>query len=130
MDFEADISIGEKLRRLRKLAGYSQAELASQVGVSKRTLQDWEAGLKVARPRNLDALSKTLGVPKGWFHDADAGLRNAIAEAVTDLEIAHRSMGQALDRLKLLALSSQPTGLSLAREGTEAAETPKPEHTD
>ncbi len=87
-----------------------------RVGVSKRTLQDWEAGIKIARPKNLSALALELGVPPGWFHDSDLALQTAVAEVVSDLEGVYTSLGRTLDRLKVLAASPLPKGLSLVSE--------------
>lgn len=103
MDSGPNDSIGRKLKALRKQKGYSQAELAAKVGVSTRTLQDWEADLKTARPRNLEALSSALEVPAGWFHNSDRVFQEAVAEAVSDLEEIYQHLGETLERLRLLA---------------------------
>lgn len=108
--------IGKKLKRLRQQVGLSQAELATRVGVSRRTLQDWEAGLKTPRTDNLIALSSVLEVPPGWFHDSDFSVENAVAEAVSDLESIYHSLGETLERLKTLTGHPTPTQLSLVRE--------------
>jgi len=37
-------SFGEKMKIARKLAGYSRAKLAVELGVSSKTIQSWETG--------------------------------------------------------------------------------------
>lgn len=65
-EFYADIeagrlSLGEALRRMRRIAGMSQTEYAKLIGVTPRVLMDIERG--VGNPR-LDTLEK-LAAPFG-----------------------------------------------------------------
>lgn len=49
----SDISLGlaARIKQARDAANLSQVELAEQIGVSERTLQNWEAGT-LPRPRH------------------------------------------------------------------------------
>ncbi len=40
----------EALRSLRLAAGWTQEECAAKVGSTRRTLQDWEAGIAAMHP--------------------------------------------------------------------------------
>lgn len=51
---------GEYIRRLRKQRGFSQDQLAEQVGVSQATISEWERG--VVMPSKQEELAKALGV--------------------------------------------------------------------
>jgi transcriptional regulator with XRE-family HTH domain len=56
--------MGERLQRLRKAAGMSQAELAAAAGVPRDSLRNWEYGRRTllfdAAIKLADALSITL----------------------------------------------------------------------
>lgn len=56
---------GPTLKALRELAGYSQAELSRQSGVSQGHISDLEAAEapSTIRPATAKKLSATLGVP-------------------------------------------------------------------
>ena len=47
------MTFGEKVRELRIKNGYSQAELASLAGVTKRTVRNWETEGKYPRSGEL-----------------------------------------------------------------------------
>ena len=57
------IKIGDYIRSKREFNGWNQEELAEKVGVSQRTIHNWEAGkvdsIKVA---NLEKLAEAFGV--------------------------------------------------------------------
>jgi transcriptional regulator with XRE-family HTH domain len=56
------MTFGEKIRRLRKDAGMTQAELAKQIHVSGRTVQSYESGLSYPKSRSTyDELAAALG---------------------------------------------------------------------
>ena len=46
----------------RERLGFSQAELAQVVGVTARTIQNWEAGISQPRPKQIDTINKLLKV--------------------------------------------------------------------
>ena len=55
---EENMNLGGKLFELRKKKGLSQEELASQVGVTRQTISNWELGETEAKPSELKILSK------------------------------------------------------------------------
>ncbi len=58
----------EKLRERRRAAGLSQAELARRVGVTERTIQNYELGSR--KPQQMDIvrrLSEELGCPMEYL---------------------------------------------------------------
>lgn len=84
-------AFGRQLRGLREAAGLSQDALAALVGVSKTTIQNWEAGLAVPRSDYIatvsavlevdaDELLKHLGGPRGLSPEALAQLAALVAE--------------------------------------------------
>lgn len=56
---------GPTLKALRELAGYSQAELSRQSGVSQGHISDLEAAEEPSevRPATVKKLSEALGIP-------------------------------------------------------------------
>jgi transcriptional regulator with XRE-family HTH domain len=56
-----DVVPNEQLRRARNLKGWSQAELAEQVGTSFEMVSRWERGLSVPSPSNCKRLCTVLG---------------------------------------------------------------------
>ncbi len=51
-----------KLKECRKRAGLSQEELASRIGVTQRSLTDYECGRAVPRRRRIERMADILGV--------------------------------------------------------------------
>ena len=50
----------ERLKEKRKEAGLSQAELAARVGVTSRTIQNYELGTR--KPQNVEVVQKLADV--------------------------------------------------------------------
>ncbi len=60
--------MGEKIYKLRKLAGYSQEELADKLGVSRQTIYKWETSIVQPNVENIVALCKIFNVSKEYFY--------------------------------------------------------------
>ncbi|MFH0357936.1 helix-turn-helix transcriptional regulator [Streptococcus sp. A27] len=56
-----------RLKILRKEKGLSQQALAKEIGVSYRTLQNWENGVNTIKPDKAQALADHFGVPVGYL---------------------------------------------------------------
>lgn len=57
------INVGERIRELRVAAGWSQAELAKKISVTRPTVTQWENGsTKNVRDENLVALARVFGI--------------------------------------------------------------------
>lgn len=63
---EPDGLTGERIARARKDVSLSQRALAARLGVSVRTVQNYEAGRFVPY-RHFEALSRLLGRSTGWL---------------------------------------------------------------
>ena len=50
------------IRQARDEIGFSQAELADAVGVSTRTIQNWEAGVSAPKPQQAKAIERMLRI--------------------------------------------------------------------
>lgn len=54
------MSVGENIRRLRKDAGLTQAELAQQLGVARSTVTQWECGWSMPRMSKLRLIANAF----------------------------------------------------------------------
>jgi len=61
----------EKLQKLRKDKGFTQAELAQLVGVSSRSIQNYELGARYPKRNILDKLCEVLGTRIGYLVSSD-----------------------------------------------------------
>jgi PAS domain S-box-containing protein len=64
-------AIGRRIALARRHAGLTQGEVARQLGVTKRSLQGYEAGT-VAPYRHLRDLARILGRDRTWFLESDS----------------------------------------------------------
>jgi transcriptional regulator with XRE-family HTH domain len=66
-------SLGDRLRKIRRLSGLSQAEIAERLQTNQKTYAAWE--LDASAPRNLVAVAKRVeafsGVPWTWILDGE-----------------------------------------------------------
>lgn len=56
------ISLGKRIRELRKERGWRQIDLAEQAGINENYVSDLEVGKKEVCLRTLQVLAKALGV--------------------------------------------------------------------
>jgi transcriptional regulator with XRE-family HTH domain len=64
---DADKFIGYRIKRLRKLAGYSQSRLAEEVGITYQQIQKYERGTnRIAAARLID-IARILEIPVQFF---------------------------------------------------------------
>ena len=73
----------EKIHRIRKAKGITQAELAARMHVSRQSVSNWELGTAVPSMDRLRELSKLLGVPVSCLLDDE---QTVLAESAEDLE--------------------------------------------
>lgn len=63
------MSVGENIRRYRKLRGMTQAQLAEAVGLTEGAVRHYESGIRAVRPELLEAIADTLGVSVNALKD-------------------------------------------------------------
>lgn len=76
-----------RLKILRKEKGLSQQALAKEIGVSYRTLQNWENGVNTIKPDKAQKLADHFGVPVGYllgYSDTSELIKDMIPHAVVD----------------------------------------------
>ena len=77
--------LGRRIARARAAAQMTQQELADALGVTRRSVQGYEAG-KVGPYRHLDRLADVLGCSKSWLLALDADLRRMVREELATAE--------------------------------------------
>ena len=55
-----------ELKRLRKKLGHTQETFAETIGVTRQSVQKWEAGTGTLGVKRWHVIEKELGMPKGW----------------------------------------------------------------
>ena len=58
---------GEKLKNIREEKGYSQAGVAKLLNISKVSYFNWENGKTKPNQKNLNLLSRLLGIKETYF---------------------------------------------------------------
>lgn len=114
---------GERIRAIRASAEESQETLASQIGVTKGAISQWENGtVKTIRPENLFALADYYRVEPRWIVFGDGPMRSAERAAADALESQLLEMYRALpDDYRAMLLADANKYLAHARPGKSAA---------
>lgn len=100
-------TIGSRIREARTALGWSQVQLAEEVGVSQSSIGNIESGLR-QRPRELVSIAKALRVSPEWL-ETGKGSRtepNPLELAGTDAEPSVRALVAYLARI---AAQQRPT---------------------
>lgn len=68
---------GENIRRMRRLRGLTQAELADHMAgidcpVTRQAIATWETGGSTPRPHHQAALARVLGIPHAALFPMEA----------------------------------------------------------
>ena len=58
----ASIGFADRLREARKAAGYTQKQVAAQMGLSGQTIQNWEAERTCPRREMVEQIADIYGV--------------------------------------------------------------------
>ncbi|MCI8851828.1 MAG: helix-turn-helix transcriptional regulator [Erysipelotrichaceae bacterium] len=82
---------GEKLRELRENAGFTQQQLAEQMGMSKATISQYESQERVPSPVSIVKISAIFHVSTDYLYGLDK-IRRADLSGLTDddIEIINR----------------------------------------
>ncbi|MEP6343009.1 MAG: helix-turn-helix transcriptional regulator [Maricaulaceae bacterium] len=127
MTNEVDHHVGHRLRRRRRLMGFTQQSLAESVGVRFQQIQKYECGANRISAARLFELAEALNVPVQYFYDGLSERDHVDAEELPefmapdimskketmDLVRAYYSIGEGprkhlLDLAKSLELREKP----------------------
>jgi transcriptional regulator with XRE-family HTH domain len=80
----ADVQVGKSIRAHRLLAGMSQGELGSKIGVTFQQVQKYEKGTNRVGAGRLPRIAEILGIPVAAFFKDHAGTDPVPVTLVTD----------------------------------------------
>lgn len=92
--------LAEKIMTLRKRAGWSQEELAAQLGVSRQSVSKWEGAQSVPDMQKVVQMSRLLGVTTDYLLKEELGEPEP-AQSEPDAPLRCVTMEQAADYLSL-----------------------------
>lgn len=72
MDIRGDNMIGDTIRGLRERVGYSQAELARKLSITRSSVNAWESGLSAPTAAYIVDLAKLFHVSSDFILGLDA----------------------------------------------------------
>ena len=88
------MELHDRLHELRKKNGYTQAELAEKLGVSRQSISNWELGTIVPSTSRLKKISELYSVPlETLLRDDVAGEQKKDDENATNIEGASSESG-------------------------------------
>lgn len=88
------MELHDRLHELRKKNGYTQAELAEKLGVSRQSISNWELGTIVPSTSRLKKISGLYSVPlETLLRDDVSGEQKKDDENATNIESASSESG-------------------------------------
>ena len=90
--------LADKIVTLRKCAGWSQEELAAQLGVSRQSVSKWEGAQSVPDMQKVVQMSRLFGVTTDYLLKEELGEPEP-APAESDAPLRCVTMEQAADYL-------------------------------
>lgn len=90
------VELGQRLRRSRESAGFSQKEAATELGLPRPAVSQIEAGKRGVDSLELVRLARLYGKPASWFLEPGTGANPL--EIVTDLDSFSQSDQEVLSR--------------------------------
>jgi transcriptional regulator with XRE-family HTH domain len=86
---------GERIRRARREAGFTQDQLAKMAGVSKSAVSQWEGGdIKKITADNFLAMAKALNVNAIWLPSGKGPMRQQQTQSESGQQQAQIGCGQ------------------------------------
>lgn len=78
-------TVGRRIKKIRKIRGWTQRELAEMVGIHEMTMQSYELGYRQPREEQLKKLANALEVDISFFSPTKTDTPNAILALIFDL---------------------------------------------
>ena len=108
------MTIGDRIRRIRKKRRLTQTELAMMSGLSLSAIQGYEQGRYEPKRKPLESIAEVFKIPVDELYDMPAQLGTNLAEVGTDC-ISRRAAIDAMAELQGRASSKgELTGISKA----------------
>ena len=121
------MELSEKILQLRKALGFSQEQLAEQVGVSRQSISKWETGQSVPELDKLVILSQVFGVSTDELLGKCANQEEASVPSISTYIRANMlrrffTLGWVTALVGILALAVEWISLYFIRNATIAVE--------
>jgi transcriptional regulator with XRE-family HTH domain len=99
------MTFGEKLKKARMEAGYTQNELANKLTVSRAAIAKWETDRGMPDVANLKAIAEALSVSMDYLLDDGSVLD--FSETKKPIDLTKYGDGKKLSRLKKVEIKEQ-----------------------
>lgn len=98
-----------RLKQLRKDRGLTQSQLAEEVGVSYRTIQNWENGVNQIKPDKAQLLADYFCVNIGYLLGVDTPEKDGFADLIDKVNewADKRSLRQADPKIQWMRVTEE-----------------------
>lgn len=80
------VSVGERIKKLRKSKGITQAEIGNALNLANNTISDWESGKKQLTVEKITNVADFFNVPISYFFEESS---ESIGEKIKNLRKEH-----------------------------------------
>jgi len=110
------MTIGEKISKLRKRAGYSQEAFSEKLGISRQAVSKWENGTAMPTSENMQQIARLFGVSMSSLLDDDNINFSADDEAAEKLseEIGTVAVNTNANKISVIFLAAAVIILGIA----------------
>ena len=111
---EDDMILADKIITLRKKAGWSQEELAVQLGVTRQSVSKWEGAQSVPDLDKVVQMSRIFGVSTDYLLKDELEEEEFVESAADEAPLRRVTMEQAAQYLALRRACAPKTALAVA----------------
>ena len=104
------IMVGEKIQKIRKQKGLTQAQLADSINKNPNLLSRWERGEVKINAENLEKIAQALDVPISELYEKEDGQKNT-----PEPELGLAYWGEVADNLHKLINSKNEKKISIVK---------------
>lgn len=108
------MDIAERLQDLRKKAGYSQEQVAEQLGLSRQAVSKWESGQGKPEIDNIVKLVELYGVSADYIL---LGIENSTPTPATEKKKLSKEYRKAIGCIAMIAATALITVLFITALG-------------
>ena len=108
------MDIAERLQELRKKAGYSQEQVAEQLGLSRQAVSKWESGQGKPEIDNIVKLMELYGVSADYIL---LGIENSTPTPATEKKKLSKEYRRAIGCIAMIAATALITVLFITALG-------------
>lgn len=110
----AEMILANKIIELRKKSGWSQEELADQLGVSRQAVSKWESASSIPDLERIIAMSRLFGVSTDYLLKDELEGESPIPVDEPVNALRQVSMEEANDYLTLVQQNARPVALAVS----------------